>query len=110
MRCIMGSSRPLTLEALEDRSVPATWGNPWPDATHLTVSFAPDGTDLGGQASQLFAQLGAQAAPPAWQREVLRAFQTWAQYGAINVGLVADGGQALGTVGRPQGDARFGDV
>ena len=37
----------LCLTRLEDRCTPATWGNPWPDAAHLTLSFAPDGTHLG---------------------------------------------------------------
>jgi len=41
---------------------------------------------------------------------VLRAFQTWAVNANLNVGLVADGGQPLGTAGAVQGDPRFGDV
>src|SRR5690606_14970847 len=36
-------------------------------------------------------------------------FQTWAMHANINIGLVGDGGQALGSVGAVQGDARFGD-
>ena len=31
-------------EVLEDRSLPSTFGVPWADPTHLTLSFAPDGT------------------------------------------------------------------
>ena len=46
----------------------------------------------------------------AWQREILRAFQTWAVNANINIGLVTDGGQALGTTGAVQGDSRFGDI
>jgi hypothetical protein len=45
-----------------------------------------------------------------WEREVLRAFQTWASVSNINIGVVADGGQPLGTTGAVQGDSRFGDV
>jgi hypothetical protein len=41
----------LRVEVLEDRCVPATWGNPWPDANHLTLSFAPDGTQVGNNTS-----------------------------------------------------------
>jgi hypothetical protein len=99
----------LCLEQLEDRCTPATFGNPWPDASHLTLSFVPDGTLDGAQPSRLFALLGAQA-PQTWEREILRAFQTWADVGNLNIGLVPDGGQPLGTTGPVQGDARFGDI
>lgn len=92
---------------LEDRSVPAQFGIPWPDAGHLTLSFAPDGTPTPAGPSQAGTAL---AAAPGWQREVLRAFQTWAVNTNLNVGLVADGGQPLGAVGAIQGDKRFGDV
>src|SRR3954447_1918380 len=70
------SSR-LSIEHLEERCVPATWGNPWPDAAHLTISFAPDGTPLGdGQASSLFQTMSEGAPSATWQRAILRAFQT----------------------------------
>src|SRR5262249_5262451 len=108
----MAKRRRLRLESLEDRCVPATWGNPWLDSQHLTLSFAPDGTPVGNQQSQLFqppANAGGSSAT-AWQLEVLRAFQTWAVNADINIGLVADGGQAFGTPGTLQGDPRFGDV
>src|SRR2546423_1265855 len=42
----MAQLRPL-LECLEDRCTPATSGVTWPDGTHLTLSFAPDGTPVG---------------------------------------------------------------
>jgi hypothetical protein len=100
----------LNLEQLEDRTTPATFGVPWPDAPHLTLSFAPDGTAVGGQASQLSQLLDQFSSSPAWQTAVLRAFQTWAVQGNINIGLVPDGGQAAGTTGPVQGDARFGDI
>src|SRR5947199_46860 len=48
--------RPLHLESLEDRSLPATFGVPWPDPGHLTLSFVPDGTQYsGGGTGTLFA-------------------------------------------------------
>src|SRR5262249_55074118 len=100
----------LSVECLEDRCVPTTWGNPWPDAQHLTISFAPDGTQSAGQSSTLFSTLNALQPTAAWQRQILRAFQTWAVEANLNFGFVADGGQAFGTPGRPQSDSRFGDV
>jgi hypothetical protein len=74
----------------------------------LTLSFAPDGTDVSGQSNRLFALLGADTA--AWQTEILRAYQSWVVQTNLNVGLVGDGGQALGVTGLAQGDSRFGDI
>src|SRR5262249_22443004 len=107
----MAKRRRLRLESLEDRCVPATWGNPWLDSEHLTLSFAPDGTPVGTQQSQLFQLLAnAGGSGAAWQGEALRAFQTWAVNADINRGLVADGGPPLGPPGTRQGDPRCGDV
>jgi hypothetical protein len=82
------------LELLEDRLAPAVFGNPWPDATRLTVSFGPGGA----------------AAPDGWQTEVLRGLQAWASVGNVNLVVVNDSGDPLGTPGLVQGDPRFGDV
>ena len=101
--------RPLRVERLEDRCVPATFGNPWPDGMHLTLSFAPDGTAIGGDPSTLnnvLDPLGNSGA----RLEILRAFQTWAVNANLNIGLVADGGQDFTAGGAIQGDSRFGDV
>jgi hypothetical protein len=100
----------LAIEAMEDRAVPATFGVPWSDPSHLTLSFVPDGTPIAGHDSTLFQTLEAVAPSSAWQREVLQAFQTWAVNANINLGVVADGGQALGVAGATQHDPRFGDV
>jgi hypothetical protein len=98
------------LEILEDRCVPATYGNPWPDPTHLTFSFAPDGTSVSGTPSNLFSTLNAVAPTAVWENVVAQALQTWAAQTNINFGLVTDQGQPLGSAGRPQGDPRFGDI
>jgi predicted Zn-dependent protease len=106
----MPPTRPLTLEVLEDRITPVTFGVAWPDPGHLTVSFAPDGTQAAGAPSSLFRTLNAVAPTATWQTEVARALQTWAVNGNLNVGVVPDGGQPFGTTGAPQGDGRFGDI
>ncbi len=106
----MKQQRRLTVEALEDRVVPATWNTPWPDASRLTLSFMPDGTKIGQQESNLFATLNALTSTTHWQRQILRAFQNWVIHANINIGLVADEGQAYGTNGKPQSDSRFGDI
>ena len=52
-----------------------------------------------------------QVAPTAtWEREILRAFQTWLAQVNVDVGVTADGGQPLGTLGAVQSDTRFGDI
>jgi hypothetical protein len=103
-------SRRLNIEILEDRSLPSAtvWNTPWPDASHLTISFAPDTTNISGDASSLSSVL-ANAGPNAKQA-ILSAFQTWADYANINLGLVADGGQAFGVGKAIENDARFGDI
>ncbi len=45
-----------------------------------------------------------------WQREILRAFQTWAAATNVNIGLRGDSGMNFGTSGAYQGDSRFADV
>src|SRR5690242_18207122 len=98
------------VEMLEDRLAPATFGVPWSDPTHLTLSFVPDKTPVADGASALFQTLNASAATSAWETAILRAFQTWAVQANINIGVVADSGLPLGTPGMPQGDPRFGDI
>ncbi|MFO0954121.1 MAG: matrixin family metalloprotease [Isosphaeraceae bacterium] len=105
-----GRSVRLAVETLEGRANPATFGVPWADPSHLTLSFVPDGTPVAGHVSTLFSLLNATKPTATWQREVLRAFQTWAVNANINIGLAADGGQALGIAGQTQRDARFGDI
>jgi hypothetical protein len=101
---------PLTVELLEDRRTPAAFGTPWIDPLHLTLSFAPDGTDIAGHGSTLFQTLDAQEPTAAWQRAILRAVQTWTVNANLSVGVVPDGGQPFGTPGPQQGDPRFGDI
>jgi hypothetical protein len=88
----------------------------WPDARHLTLSFAPEGTPIANHVSSLAEALARSGFTPAdWQREVIRAFQTWAVATIISIGVVPEqlngsAGYAFGTAGRTQGDPRFGDI
>lgn len=100
----------LSVEALEAREVPATFGVPWADPTHLTVSFAPDGTPIAAHTSDLFGALEPTHTTPQWQRTVLEAFQKWAVHTNLNFGVRADSGAAFGTPGLAQNDPRFGDI
>ena len=87
-----------------------TWGIPWADPQHLTLSFAPDGTQVAGQQSQLFQTFDSEVGAGIWEKELLQGVQTWASNANINVGVVPDGGEPLGSVGPAQGDPRFGDI
>jgi hypothetical protein len=110
----MKSARPRPLgngiELLESRDVPTTFGIPWADPNHLTLSFVPDGTPTPTGPSTLFQTMNKVAPTAVWEREILRAFESWAAQADIDIGLVDDGGQPLGTTGSVQGDARFGDI
>jgi Matrixin len=105
------SSR-LRFEPLEERSLlsAATFGGLWPDASALSLSFAPDATAIGDRKSELFKVLDKTGGDDDWQREVLRAFQAWAAHSNINIAVTKDGGDAFGTPGDTQGDTRFGDI
>src|SRR5262245_34152975 len=95
------------LEKLEERTLPTAFGIPWADPSHLSLSFSPDGTSTPRGSNILSATFGTASN---WQREILRGFQSWASVSNINVGLVEDGGQPMGTPGAVQGDSRFGDI
>jgi hypothetical protein len=99
----------LTAERLEDRTVPTLFGNPWPDPGRLSYSFAPDGTDVAGAPSRLGVTLGGLGAG-VWQREIARAFQTWASVANLNFSAVADNGKEFGEPGPVQGSEWFGDI
>ena len=106
----MRASPQLRVERMEDRHTPAMFGTPWL-SPNVTVSFAPDGTLVDGVKSDLAAHMAADGLTAAqWQGEVQRALQAWAAASNLNFGLVADGGQPVGTGGRLQADTRFGDI
>src|SRR5437588_12839250 len=92
-------SSSVSVERLEERRAPALFGIPWPDAGHLSVSFAPDGTDASGTGTTLFQSLDSRVATAAWQGEILRALQTWAVNGNINLSLHDDNGTTFGQAG-----------
>lgn len=82
----------------------------WGVSADLTLSFAPDGTDIAGQNSTLFAKFNQVTGTANWQEHVVRAFQTWAQHTNADIGIVSDGGQPFGSDGATRADGRFGDI
>ena len=100
-------------EELETRIVPyVASGNLWAHPELVTISFAPDGTDLGGgETSDLFADMNAKFGSPAvWQAPILKAAQAWAQQTNLNFSVVADNGSPSGSGDYQQGDPGFGDI
>jgi Matrixin len=100
----------LRMEALEDRTTPAIFGEPWLDGRHLTLSFAADGTPISGVGSNLASVFSGFANADAARFELLRAFQTWAYNANLNIGIVSDNSAQFGTAGAIQSDPRFGDI
>lgn len=99
----------LTVTPLEDRLTPAGFGNTWID-TNLTVSFAPDGTDVSGAPSALFGALGARMTTAEWQDVVRGAIQEWASVTNLNFAIVPDDGRPIGSPGPMQGSPHVGDI
>jgi hypothetical protein len=101
----------LFVEALEIRVIPyATTGNAWPHPNLLTISFEPDGTNLGGVSSNLFATFNAKWSTTVWENQILRAAQVWAQRSNLNFTVVADSEAAIGSRSYEQGDPTIGDI
>jgi hypothetical protein len=102
----------LQIESLESRLVPyALSGNAWPHPNLITISFVPDGTNLGGAASNLFATFNAKfGSASTWQNQILKAAQTWAQATNVNFAIVADDGAGAGAGNYQQGDPAMGDI
>src|SRR5262249_14039247 len=74
------------------------------------LSFVADGTLAGSGATSNLEQVFSSQMPTGnWRLEVLRAFQSWVVNANVNVGVVSDGGQAMGSPGQLEGDPRFGD-
>jgi hypothetical protein len=101
-----------SLESLESRVVLySASGYAWPHPAVITLSFMPDGTDLGGLGSNLFASFnGNPRLAGQWQTQVLRAAQAWAQQTNINLVVVPDDGAPIGGGAYQQGDPGHGDI
>ena len=63
-------------------------GLSWTDTSQLTLSFAPDGTDIAGEPSELHKTFDTVARRAEWTEAVLHAFQVWAQPTTANIGVV----------------------
>jgi hypothetical protein len=100
------------LEELESRMVLySVSGNAWPNPQLITLSFVPDGTNLGGVTSNLFSVFNAKFGSAAtWENVILKAAQSWAQQTNLNFSVIADSGAAEGSGNYQQGDPTLGDI
>ena len=83
---------------------------PWIDAPNLTLSFAPDGTDVAGRPNELYEVLDSLGPRDEWTSAITRGFETWTSLVDANLTIIPDGGQKFGTAGVTYADPRFGDV
>jgi methionine-rich copper-binding protein CopC len=101
------------LEQLQSRLVLySASGNAWPNPQLITISFMPDGTNVGGgETSNLFSSFNNNPSLAGkWQDIILEAAQTWAQETNINFAVVPDDGSPEGSGPDEQGDPAFGDI
>jgi hypothetical protein len=82
----------------------------WGGDGSFTLSFAPDGTNIAGNDSSLYATLNDLAPEHEWKEAILRAFQTWAAETNAAIGVVPDSGADFGADGASRRDPRFGDI
>jgi hypothetical protein len=103
----------LMMEALESRVVLySASGNAWPNPQVITISFMPDGTNLGGGVtSNLNASFNSKAnLDNKWENIILQAAQVWAQQTKINFVVVPDDGAPEGSGSDEEGNPGFGDI
>ena len=80
-------------------------GNAWMNPEVITISFMPDGTNLGGLASNLISTFNNNPyLNGRWQNLILKAAQTWAQQTNINFVVVPDDGAPSGGGDYQEGD------
>ncbi len=103
------SSRP-EAEALEGRILLYSTLGQWTYSSRITYSFMPDGTNVGGVSSVLFQTMNASYPTAEWQGQIEQAATLWEANAHLNLALVPDGGEAVGTSGDQQDDPRFGDI
>ncbi|MBL8811841.1 MAG: matrixin family metalloprotease [Planctomycetaceae bacterium] len=82
----------------------------WADTKTLTISFAPDGTDVAGNSNRLNQMMDQIAPRDEWHKAITSAFQTWLNEVGMSFQVVSDSGDAFGIAGATHGDTRFGDV
>ena len=99
-------------EVLEERHLLSVLlGDQWTYDSRITYSFMPDGTNVGGVPSVLFQTLNAKYRDgDLGDSRSSRPRRSGRTATNVNLALVSDGGEAVGTSGDQQDDPRFGDI
>ncbi|MDB5341530.1 MAG: putative Zn-dependent protease [Planctomycetaceae bacterium] len=110
-RRLQANASKFSIEQLEARIVLyAASGNAWPNPELITISFEPDGTNLGGVYSNLNSVFNSNPDLAGWQSEIVRAAQVWAAQTDINFLVVSDSGAGIGSGSYQQGSTTIGDI
>ncbi len=101
----------LETDVLESRMLLySTLGDMWTYSSRVTFSFMPDGTNVAGSPSSLFATLNAVEPTAEWQNQIMQVASLWETAANVNLSLVSDNGEPLGANGDQQGDPNVGDI
>lgn len=99
------------VENLEGRQLLySTTGNHFSNGTNMTISFVPDGTNLGGATSNLVATFDKTYGAGVWEKTILDAAAYWESVANINFTSVSDNGAAIASGSYQQGNPSFGDI
>jgi hypothetical protein len=116
-RCNRSYAWPVGIERLERRALLADAGADyqlsglaWPDPAHISYSIAPDGVYWDHGLNNLNSKLDQSLGAGNWERAIARALATWESVANIEISQVADSPNDLNTLGKAQGDPRFGDI
>lgn len=85
-------------------------GDSWADPSHITYSIPADGVFWDHGVNNLNATFNARFGAGVWERQFARALATWESVANISISPVADGNEDFDSLGRSQGDSRFGDI
>jgi Matrixin len=99
------------VEGLESRVLLySALGDQWTYSSRITFSLMPDGTNVGGVSSALYQTLNANYPTVSWKQQIEAAAALWENVTNVNLAMVSDSGQAVGSSGNQQDDPRFGDI
>jgi len=102
--------RPI-LENLEGRLLLwASSGDFWTKPIDIRFSIVPDGTNLGGVKSNLYAAFNAKFGANVWEPILEDAASAWEYYANLNMTYVYDDGEPIGSGQYQQGNPSFGDI
>ena len=101
-----------TVENLEGRLLLySATGNHFSNGANISISFVPDGTNLGGVTSNLQSSFNSiYGSAAAWQNAILDAAAYWETVANINFTVITDNGSPTSTGSYQQGDPSKGDI